>query len=140
MAVGRFVSGLGAGAAIVVVPIYISEIAPPERKGTFGALTQVTINVGIVVAQVLGYFLSYGQMWRVVLGVAGGIALVQGVGLVGVCESPQWLGSQGRSKAAMEILGRIRGGEVHEEVGRLETADEGNGECGVEKVPSDSCG
>ncbi|MCJ1413522.1 hypothetical protein MMC19_007628 [Ptychographa xylographoides] len=128
MAVGRFVSGLGAGAAIVVVPIYISEIAPPERKGTFGALTQVTINVGIVVAQVLGYFLSYGQMWRVVLGVAGGIALVQGVGLVGVCESPQWLGSQGRSKAAMEILGRIRGGEVHEEVGRLETADEGNEE------------
>src|SRR5689334_23171272 len=47
MTLGRFVSGIGAGAAVVVVPIYISEISPPKEKGLFGSFTQVMINVGI---------------------------------------------------------------------------------------------
>ena len=42
ISVGRFLSGLGAGGAIVVVPIYIAEVAPPKEKGLFGALTQVS--------------------------------------------------------------------------------------------------
>lgn len=62
IAVGRFISGLGSGASLVVVPIYISEIAPRDSKGLYGALTQVMINLGILVASLLGYFLSYGSM------------------------------------------------------------------------------
>ena len=42
MSLGRFISGIGAGAAVVVVPIYISEIAPPQQKGFFGSFTQVS--------------------------------------------------------------------------------------------------
>ena len=128
ISLGRFISGIGAGAAIVVVPIYISEISPKESKGLFGALTQITINVGILISQVLGYFLSYGDMWRVVLGVAGGIAVAQGLGLVAVCESPEWLVARGNKGKAKKILGRIRGGDVQEEVGRWGTAQEGHGE------------
>lgn len=128
---GRLVSGLGAGGAIVVVPIYISEISPKEAKGLFGALTQVTINVGILITQVLGYFLSYGQMWRVVLGVAGGIAVVQGLGLVGVCESPEWLATDGKTVLAKKVLQRIRGGDVQDEAAKwgTGTSDEGQGKC-----------
>ncbi|MCJ1403238.1 hypothetical protein MMC11_006461 [Xylographa trunciseda] len=128
IALGRFISGIGAGAAIVVVPIYISEISPKESKGLFGALTQITINVGILASQVLGYFLSYGNMWRVVLGVAGGIAVVQGLGLIGVCESPDWLMTIGKTGTAKKTLERIRGGDVQEEVGKWGTAQEGQGE------------
>ncbi|MCJ1379836.1 hypothetical protein MMC17_002939 [Xylographa soralifera] len=128
IALGRFISGIGAGAAIVVVPIYISEISPKESKGLFGALTQITINVGILVSQVLGYFLSYGNMWRVVLGTAGGIALVQGLGLVGVCESPSWLVTTGKTGQAKRMLESIRGGDIQEEVGKWGTAQEGQGE------------
>ncbi|KAK3060924.1 hypothetical protein LTS18_007411, partial [Coniosporium uncinatum] len=69
MAIGRFISGLGAGAAVVVVPIYISEVAPPGEKGFFGAFTQIMVNVGISIALVLGYFLSFAQNWRIILGV-----------------------------------------------------------------------
>lgn len=106
--VGRVLSGVGAGAASVVVPVFISEVAPPEEKGSFGALTQVAINMGILLTQVLGYFLSRGQLWRVILAVAAMIGLVQSVGLMGVTESPQWLNAHGAGQKAREILRRIR--------------------------------
>ena len=80
MCVGRLISGIGAGAAVVVVPIYISEIAPPKEKGLFGALTQIMINVGILLAQLLGYFLSKGNLWRIILAVSGFIGILQFLG------------------------------------------------------------
>jgi len=106
---GRFLSGIGSGAALVIVPIYIGEIAPMASKGSFGALTQITINVGILLAQVLGYFLSYGVMWRVVLAVVGGLAVVQAVGLFGVVESPKWLASKNKVALGKSVLQKIRG-------------------------------
>ena len=127
MAVGRFLAGVGAGAAIVVVPIYTFEIAPKQTKGLFGASTQVMINVGIVIAQMLGYFLSYGNMWRVVLAVAGGIGILQLVGLLLVPESPEWLATKKQASLAKKILTRLRGGPIDEEVGEWGTAEEGEG-------------
>ncbi|GME57850.1 mfs glucose transporter [Neofusicoccum parvum] len=79
LAFGRFVSGIGAGAAVVVVPIYISEIAPPAERGFFGAFTQIMCNVGILLAQLLGYFLSHDSMWRIILAAGGVVGLVQAV-------------------------------------------------------------
>lgn len=115
LVMGRFISGLGSGAALVVVPIYISETAPPSKKGLFGALTQVTTNVGIVLAQLLGYFLSYGNMWRVVFAVAGAIGVVQALGLCFVPESPKWLAERGQVDKARRILKRVRGKNVNVE-------------------------
>ena len=128
MALGRVISGIGAGAALVVVPIYIAEVAPPKSKGLFGALTQITVNTGILIAQLLGYFLSYGNMWRIVLAVAGMIGLVQCVGLFFIPESPQWLVSKGRTKLAKTVLTRIRGDKnIESEVENDGTASEGEG-------------
>jgi MFS family permease len=112
MAAGRFVSGLGAGAALVVVPIYISEISPPRQRGFFGAFTQIMTNTGIFVTQLLGYFLSHGQMWRVILAVAGAIGLVQLAGLTVAIDSPKWEADQGKVVQAKINLRRIRGGAV----------------------------
>lgn len=109
MALGRFISGLGAGAALVAVPIYISEISPPAQKGFFGSFTQIMTNMGIVITQVLGYFLSRGQLWRVILIVAGGIGALQFVGLIGAVESPVWLNDHGRGEQAEQALKKIRG-------------------------------
>lgn len=109
MAAGRFVSGLGAGAALVVVPIYISEISPPRQKGFFGAFTQIMTNTGIFVTQLLGYFFSHGQMWRVILAVAGAIGLIQLAGLTLAIDSPKWEADQGRVVQAKIDLRRIRG-------------------------------
>ena len=109
---GRILSGVGAGAAIVVVPIYISEIAPPKEKGLFGAFTQIMINMGILIAQLLGYFLSRGQLWRIILGTAGLISLVQLLALFLVPESPKWLAEHRKPQLARNILRKMRGHRV----------------------------
>ncbi|KAL8859929.1 MAG: hypothetical protein Q9178_003476 [Gyalolechia marmorata] len=106
---GRLVSGLGCGAAIVVVPIYIAEAAPPKEKGLFGAFTQISINMGILVAQLLGYFLSKGNLWRIILASAGAIGLVHLLGLFLVPESPKWLAEHKSPQHARDILRKIRG-------------------------------
>ncbi|SMQ45756.1 unnamed protein product [Zymoseptoria tritici ST99CH_3D7] len=113
MTVGRLLSGVGAGMATVVVPIYISEISPPDKRGLFGAFTQIMTNLGILITQALGLFLSRGQMWRIILGVGGAIALVQTIslGLAGQ-ESPQWLADHGKTSQAKRILQKLRGHKV----------------------------
>ncbi len=112
MCIGRLISGIGAGAAVVVVPIYISEIAPPKEKGLFGALTQIMINVGILVAQLLGYFLSKGNLWRIILAVSGGIGALEFLALWLVPESPKWLAENSHPKRARDSLRKIRGRTV----------------------------
>jgi sugar porter (SP) family MFS transporter len=109
MSVGRVLSGVGAGAATVVVPLYISEVAPPREKGLFGAFTQITTNVGILFAQTLGFFLSKGSMWRIILAVGGCLGLAQGLGLFFIPESPSWTASHQDPQKAVNILQRIRG-------------------------------
>ena len=113
MAFGRFVSGIGAGAAVVVVPIYISEVAPPKEKGLFGALTQIMINVGILITQLLGYFLSRDNLWRIILGTAGVVGALQFIGLLAVPESPKWLAEHGHPPRARAILRKIRGRKMN---------------------------
>ncbi|KAK0387489.1 hypothetical protein NLU13_5801 [Sarocladium strictum] len=106
---GRFISGVGAGASTVIVPLYVSEISPPKERGLFGAMTQVSINVGILLSQTLGYFLSYGNAWRWILAIGLFIAVAQGAGLFVVPESPAWLAAHGGSAKARVTLQRIRG-------------------------------
>ncbi|KAL9132990.1 MAG: hypothetical protein Q9175_005833 [Cornicularia normoerica] len=118
LAFGRVVSGVASGSAVVVVPIYISEVAPPKEKGLFGALTQIMVNMGIVIAQVLGYFLSKGGLWRIILAVAGGIGLFQLLALSLVPESPKWLAEHRNPQHARHVLRRMRGhkADLDEEV------------------------
>ncbi|KAI5925203.1 general substrate transporter [Camillea tinctor] len=119
MALGRVFSGVGAGATTVIVPLYISEVAPPRERGTFGAMTQISINVGILITQTLGYFLSHDSAWRWVLGAGVIIAATQGLGLLVVPESPAWLAAHGNVSQAKRTLQRIRG--KHYDIGE-ETA------------------
>lgn len=118
LALGRLISGIGAGAALVAIPIYVSEIAPPASKGFYGAFSQIMVNVGIFSAQLLGLFLSRDQFWRIILGVAGLFGAMQLLALVFAVESPKWTASQGQMIRAKKILRRIRGSEydIKEEV------------------------
>lgn len=109
MCFGRLVSGLGCGAAIVVVPIYIAEVAPPKEKGLFGAFTQISICLGIFVTQLLGYFMSKGNLWRIILAIAGAIGLLHFAALFLVSESPKWLAKNRSPQHARQILRKIRG-------------------------------
>ncbi|CAK7243778.1 MAG: Bifunctional purine biosynthesis protein PurH [Sporothrix thermara] len=117
LAIGRVCNGLGAGAATVIVPLYISEVAPVQSRGFFGAFTQITVNVGILFTQTLGYFLSHGSDWRYILGTGIVLATAQGWGLAFVPESPAWLAAHNESPGSLQdarhILQRIRGNKAN---------------------------
>jgi len=132
MAFGRLVSGVGAGASVVVVPIFISEIAPPAERGFFGAFTQVMCNVGILTTQLLGYFLSNGQNWRIILAAGGVIGVFQSLGLLLSVESPKYLAEHGNPTQARRVLRKLRGeaADIENEVNSwgLQGLSEVNGE------------
>jgi MFS family permease len=109
MAFGRLLSGVGAGAAVVIVPLYISEISPPAQRGFFGAFTQIMCNVGILIAQILGYFLSHDSAWRLILAAGGLIGIAQALGLLLSVESPKYIAQQGNISLAKKTLRKIRG-------------------------------
>jgi len=109
MAIGRLLSGVGAGASLVIVPLYIAEVAPPRERGLFGVMTQITINIGLLLTQTLGYFFNTGSQWRMVLATGAGIALLQGIGLLFIPETPAWVASNRDPQKALQLLQRIRG-------------------------------
>ncbi|KFY22252.1 hypothetical protein V493_06736 [Pseudogymnoascus sp. VKM F-4281 (FW-2241)] len=117
-ATGRFLLGIGAGASVVVVPIYISEVAPPTDRGIFGFLTQIAANMGILITQILGYFFSGSKVWRLILAAGGVIGVVLLFGLCLVPESPAWTAANRSPGRALATLKRIRGprADVSEEV------------------------
>ncbi|KAL2158299.1 hypothetical protein VTH06DRAFT_4620 [Thermothelomyces fergusii] len=119
MIIARFLTGLGAGASTVIVPLYISEVAPPSKRGFFGAFTQISINVGILFTQTLGYFLSHDGAWRWIFGSGVILAVAHTVGLLIIPESPSWTANvKGDIVRARRALQRIRGknSNVDEEV------------------------
>ncbi|PHH62124.1 hypothetical protein CDD81_7555 [Ophiocordyceps australis] len=120
LAAGRLFSGFGAGASTVVVPLYLNEAAPPAQRGLFGFMTQISVNFGILVAQVLGYFLSSQESgrWRWILASAAFIATAQGAGLLVLPESPAWLATHGDADGAKRTLRRLRGkgADIQQEV------------------------
>jgi MFS family permease len=112
MIIGRLLSGVGAGASLVVVPIYISEIAPPSERGIFGVMTQITINIGLLMTQTLGYFYSKESSWRIILAAGTVIGLIQAIALFFIPESPAWTAANKDPQKALRVLQRIRGRRV----------------------------
>lgn len=55
----RFIGGLGVGMLAMVAPLYISEIAPPEFRGTLLVFQELSIVTAIVVA----FYVTYGTRY-----------------------------------------------------------------------------
>src|SRR5215208_1941960 len=75
---GRFLLGLGVGLASMIVPLYIAEIAPADRRGALVSLIP---------------------------------ALILGIGMFMLPESPRWLFEHGQLEKARAVLGRSRSPE-----------------------------
>ncbi|KAF9700917.1 hypothetical protein EKO04_000455 [Ascochyta lentis] len=112
LTVGRLVGGMGIGALACIAPLYISEIAPPEIRGTLLVLQEFSIVFGIVVA----FWTTYGTRymagewsWRLPFLIQMIPGFVLGVGIVFLPFSPRWLSSKGRDDEALQVLGKLRG-------------------------------
>jgi SP family arabinose:H+ symporter-like MFS transporter len=116
----RLLGGIGVGAASMLCPMYISEIAPSNIRGRLVTFYQLAIVLGINIIYVINLKISqagdeawnveYG--WRYMLGSEVIPAIVFFVLLFFVPESPRWLAAKSKEGTAMRILERINGKTV----------------------------
>ena len=115
--IARIIGGIGVGGAILIAPIYIAEIAPPNLRGSLVSFNQLNIVLGISVAYFSNYFLVdiEGESWRWMLGVEAVPAIIYFFGLLTVPKSPRWLIQKlNKVKLARKILKKIGGEEYAE--------------------------
>ncbi|OMJ18860.1 Solute carrier family 2, facilitated glucose transporter member 3 [Smittium culicis] len=109
MAFSRFCSGIAAGAALVIAPVFLTEIAPIKSRGLLNIFNQMLIVVGVFCGQIIGYFFGTGNQWRYVILFGIVFSLINGVSMLFVLESPKFLASKGRFSEARYVLTRLRG-------------------------------
>ena len=123
--ISRFAGGLAIGAASVMAPMYIAELAPGRLRGRLVAVAQFNIVLGILVAFFSNYLLiGIGpDSWRWMFGVMAIPSAIFFLLLFLVPESPRWLVKKSRVDEARGVLESIGaenvGGEISEIVNSL---------------------
>ena len=84
----RFVIGLASGVQMVVVPVYLGEIAPPTLRGTLGACTQFAIVIGVLSSNLMAFPLATP---RLLFSVTPALSLLQQLLSPYLVESPRFL-------------------------------------------------
>ncbi len=109
----RFVMGIGVGIISVVVPMYLSELAPKEIRGRLTSLMQLLVTTGIFLAYVIDFVFSASHGWRWMIGIGVIPAVVLAIGIYTQPESPRWLAAHkhGGEADARSVLARLRGSE-----------------------------
>ena len=125
----RVVLGLAVGAAALIVPLYLSEIAPTEIRGAISSLNQLMITVGILLAFIVNALLANSEAWRWMLGLAVVPSVILFIGMYFMPETPRWLVSRGREDEARDVLMRSRSEQEAEneirEIKEVEREEEG---------------
>ncbi len=105
----RFAAGIGVGMASMVCPMYIAEISPAKVRGRNVAINQLTIVIGILVTNLVNYFLADTgtDAWRWMFGLGTIPALIFLVGVIWLPESPRWLLKDGQAEKANAVLHQI---------------------------------
>jgi sugar porter (SP) family MFS transporter len=123
----RFILGLGVGLASLIVPLYIAEIAPPDTRGALVSLNQLMITIGILLSYIVGVAFTPIEGWRYMFAVAVVPALILGIGMFTLPESPRWLVKNGKLDKARSVLllSRVEAGvetemQQMEEIERIE--------------------
>jgi len=142
----RLLGGFAIGMASSLSPMYIAEVAPAQYRGKLVSLNQLTIVVGILLAQVVNWLIAKpvpadatslqilqswnGQVgWRWMFGVTAIPSVLFFISMFLLPESPRWLAKNGAHERAQRVLSRI-GGESYGERALREieaTVEDANG-------------
>ena len=121
--VWRILGGVGIGAASILAPMYIAEIAPTRMRGRLVTLYQLGIVLGILCAVFVNMLiqrsgteewnLAVGWKWMFLAGVVP--AVLFALAIAAALESPRWLMKAGRTDAGLDVLTRINGEAIARE-------------------------
>lgn len=101
---GRFIIGLAVGGSTAIVPVYLSELAPTDARGSLSSLNQLMITIGILSSYLVNYALSPFEAWRWMLGLAVVPSFILMIGVIFMPESPRWLLEKRGEKAARDVM------------------------------------
>ncbi|KAJ5990228.1 hypothetical protein N7522_010435 [Penicillium canescens] len=108
---GRFIGGIGVGTLAMGAPLYISEIAPPNLRGSLMVLEAISIVIGAIVA----YWITYGTRaiqgdwsFRLPFLLQMIPALIVGGGIHLFPFSPRWLALRDRKEEGLVSLAQLR--------------------------------
>ncbi|XP_066361895.1 sugar transporter ERD6-like 4 isoform X2 [Miscanthus floridulus] len=102
---GRLLEGFGVGVMSYVVPVYVAEVSPQNMRGALGAVTTLSVTVGVLLAYVLGLFFP----WRILALIGTLPCLLLIPGLFFIPESPRWLARKNRMDDCETSLQVLRG-------------------------------
>lgn len=106
----RIVLGMAVGASSALIPTYLAELSPAEKRGSMSSLFQLMVMSGILLAYITNYtFSGFYTGWRWMLGFAAIPAAILFIGGLVLPESPRFLVKVGQSKEAREVLSQMNG-------------------------------
>ncbi|KAF4836103.1 High-affinity glucose transporter [Colletotrichum siamense] len=115
---GRTIGGIGVGTLAMGAPLYISEIAPPNLRGSLLVLESISIVIGAIVA----YWITFGTRsisgewaFRLPFALQMAPALMVGLGIHFFPFSPRWLAMVGRDDDSLGALTKLRRVPVSDE-------------------------
>jgi sugar porter (SP) family MFS transporter len=115
----RIIGGVGIGIASISTPMYIAEITPAHVRGRLIAVNQIAIVGGIALTSFINYFIAksgdqawlIANGWRWMFGAGVLPAVLFGLFLLFIPESPRWLIKSQRDDQARRILAKVGGPE-----------------------------
>ena len=119
----RVFGGLAVGAASVLSPMYVAEVAPPKNRGMLVSVYQLAIVLGILCSYTINYGLhNIDNNWRWMFATGIIPSVLFFAGLFFIPESPRWLYKAGKKDESLKVLTGI-GGESLAKVEILEIAE-----------------
>jgi SP family sugar:H+ symporter-like MFS transporter len=122
--IARILGGMAVGAASVLSPAYISEVAPANIRGRMTTVQQIMIITGLTAAFLVNYFLAASagestagfwvdlEAWRWMYLMQALPAAIFFVALLFIPESPRYLVSKKREEKARTVLTSLFGTQV----------------------------
>uniref|UniRef100_A0A0E0K7H9 Major facilitator superfamily (MFS) profile domain-containing protein n=1 Tax=Oryza punctata TaxID=4537 RepID=A0A0E0K7H9_ORYPU len=125
----RILLGIGLGFTNQSIPLYLSEMAPPQHRGAINNGFELCISIGILIANLINYGVDKiqgGWGWRISLSMAAVPAGFLTVGALFLPETPSFvIQRRGDVDSARALLQRLRGtAAVQKELDDLVAASE----------------